>query len=111
MKVGDSAYLLTDHVKTDVRIPALVCGIKDSTVRVAIEESDGTKVLQVKTEDLLPFRLFTRSVLKVSWLSSQTGKEILQPFTAKEMIARPISKRINKPANNNPSVLEEYRFN
>jgi hypothetical protein len=87
MNVGDSDYLLTDHVKTDARIPALVCGIKDSTVRVAIEESDGTKVLRVKTGDLLPFGLFTRSALKVSWLSGQTRKEILQPFAAKEMIA------------------------
>jgi putative SOS response-associated peptidase YedK len=33
-------------------------------------------------------------------------KEILRPFPADEMTARPISKRINKPENNDPSVLE-----
>jgi putative SOS response-associated peptidase YedK len=41
------------------------------------------------------------------WLSGEAGKEILRPFPVKEMIARPISKRINKPENNDPSVLEE----
>jgi len=41
------------------------------------------------------------------WLSGESGKEILRPFPAKEMTARLISKRINKPENNDPSVLEE----
>jgi putative SOS response-associated peptidase YedK len=40
------------------------------------------------------------------WLSGESGKEILRPFPANEMTARPISKRINKPENNDPSVLE-----
>jgi putative SOS response-associated peptidase YedK len=38
------------------------------------------------------------------WLSGESGKEILRPFPAKEMTARPISKRINKPENNDPSA-------
>ena len=41
------------------------------------------------------------------WLSGESRKEILRPFPANEMTARPISKRINKPENNDPSVLEE----
>jgi len=41
------------------------------------------------------------------WLSGEGGKEILRPFPAEEMAARRISKRINKPENNDPSVLEE----
>jgi putative SOS response-associated peptidase YedK len=41
------------------------------------------------------------------WLSGESGKEILRPFPAKEMTARLISKRINKPENNDPSVLEK----
>jgi putative SOS response-associated peptidase YedK len=41
------------------------------------------------------------------WLSGESGKEILRPFRAKEMTARVISKRINKPENNDPGVLEE----
>jgi putative SOS response-associated peptidase YedK len=40
------------------------------------------------------------------WLSGEVGKEILRPFPANEMTARPISKRINKTENNDPSVLE-----
>jgi putative SOS response-associated peptidase YedK len=42
-----------------------------------------------------------------AWLSGESGKEILRPFPANEMTARVISKRINKPGNNDPSVLEE----
>jgi putative SOS response-associated peptidase YedK len=42
-----------------------------------------------------------------AWLSGESGKEILRPFPAKEMTARVISKRINKPENSDPSVLEE----
>jgi putative SOS response-associated peptidase YedK len=42
-----------------------------------------------------------------AWLSGEAGKEVLRPFLAKGMIAKPISKRINKPENNDPSVLEE----
>jgi putative SOS response-associated peptidase YedK len=41
------------------------------------------------------------------WLSGESGKEILRPFSAQEMAARRISQRINKPENNDPSVLEE----
>jgi putative SOS response-associated peptidase YedK len=44
------------------------------------------------------------------WLSGPTGKEILRPFLAQEMAARRISKRINKPENNDPSVLEEFQM-
>jgi putative SOS response-associated peptidase YedK len=40
------------------------------------------------------------------WLSGESEKEILRSFPANEMTARPISKRINKPENNDPSVLE-----
>jgi putative SOS response-associated peptidase YedK len=41
------------------------------------------------------------------WLSGDSGQEILRPFPAKEMAARRISRRINKPENNDPGVLEE----
>jgi hypothetical protein len=41
------------------------------------------------------------------WLSGESGKEILRPFPTKRSDPRPISKRINKPKNNDPSVLEE----
>jgi hypothetical protein len=65
MKVGDSVYLVTDQLKTGAGIPAMVCGMQDSTVKVAIEEINGTKVLRVETWDLLPSNLFTHSVLNV----------------------------------------------
>ena len=40
-------------------------------------------------------------------LSGEAGKEVLRTFSAKEMTARPISRRINRPENNDPRVLEE----
>jgi hypothetical protein len=69
MKVGDSVYLVTDQLKTGGGIPAMICGMQDSTVKVAIEEIDGTKVLQVETWDLLPSNLSTHSVLNVVYES------------------------------------------
>ena len=69
MKVGDSVYLVTDQLKTGAGIPALICGMQDSTLKVAIEEINGTKVLQVETWDLLPSNLFTHSVLNVVYES------------------------------------------
>ena len=69
MKVGDSVYLVTDQLKTGAGIPAMVCGLQDSTVKVAIEETNGTKVLQVEAWDLLPSNLFTHSVLNVVYES------------------------------------------
>jgi putative SOS response-associated peptidase YedK len=42
-----------------------------------------------------------------AWLSGEAAKEILRPFSTEGMTARVISKRINKPENNDPSVLEE----
>jgi hypothetical protein len=69
MKVGDSVYLVTDQLKTGAGIPAMICGMQDSTVKVAIEEINGTKVLRVKTWDLLPSNLITHSVLNIVYES------------------------------------------
>jgi hypothetical protein len=69
MKVGDSVYLVTDQLTTGAGIPAMICGIQEPTVKVAIEEINGTRVLQVETWDLLPSNLFTHSVLNVVYES------------------------------------------
>ena len=71
MKIGDSIYLVTDQPKTGAGIPGMICGLQDSTVEVAIEETNGTKVLQVKTWDVLPSNLFTHSVLNIIFLTYQ----------------------------------------
>ena len=34
MKVGDSVYLVTDQLKTGAGIPAMICGMQDSTVEL-----------------------------------------------------------------------------
>jgi len=46
-------------------MPAMICAIDNSKVKVAIEEPYGTKVLQVQSWDLVPANLFTHSVLNV----------------------------------------------
>ena len=43
--------------------------MQDSTVKVAIEEINGTKVLQVETWDLPPSNLFTHCVLNIIYES------------------------------------------
>jgi putative SOS response-associated peptidase YedK len=45
------------------------------------------------------------------WLSGESGEEILKPFPAKEMSARVISKRINKPEYNDPGYSKKARLN
>ena len=73
MKVGDSVYLVTDQLKTGAGVLAMICETQDSTVKVAIEETNGTRVLQAKTWDVLPSSLFTHSVLNIVY---QTYLEI-----------------------------------
>jgi hypothetical protein len=63
MKVGDSVYLVADHLVTGAGVPAMICGMQNSTVKIAIEEPNGTKVFHVESWDLLPTNLFTHSVL------------------------------------------------
>jgi putative SOS response-associated peptidase YedK len=41
-----------------------------------------------------------------AWLSGEAGKEILKPFPAEKMEARPISPRVNNPKNNDEKILE-----
>lgn len=65
MKIGDSVYLVTDHLQIGAGVPAMICAMQNSTVKVAIEEPNGTKLLQVRSWDLLPANLFTRSVLNL----------------------------------------------
>jgi hypothetical protein len=81
MKVGDSVYLVTDQLKTGAGIPAMICGMQEPTVKVAIEEINGTRVLQVQSWDLLPSNLFTHSVLNVSMKPIWTSNVITDPFS------------------------------
>jgi putative SOS response-associated peptidase YedK len=41
------------------------------------------------------------------WLAGEAGKEILIPFPAQAMKVRAVSRRVNKPQNNDPGILEE----
>jgi hypothetical protein len=41
------------------------------------------------------------------WLAGDAGKEILLPFPAEAMKIRAVSRRLNKPENNDPGLLEE----
>jgi len=41
------------------------------------------------------------------WLFGEAGKEILLPFPAEAMKIRAVSRRVNKPEDNDPRLLEE----
>jgi putative SOS response-associated peptidase YedK len=41
-----------------------------------------------------------------AWLSGKAGKEILKPFPADKMEARPISPRVNNAKNDDEGILE-----
>ena len=41
------------------------------------------------------------------WLTGEAGKEILLPFPAEGIKIRAVSRRVNKPENNDPGLLEE----
>jgi putative SOS response-associated peptidase YedK len=41
------------------------------------------------------------------WLTGEAGKEILQPFPAEAMKIRAVSRKVNKPENDDPGILEE----
>ena len=41
------------------------------------------------------------------WLTGEAGKEILLPFPAEAMEIRAVSRRVNKPENDDPGILEE----
>jgi putative SOS response-associated peptidase YedK len=40
------------------------------------------------------------------WLTGEAGKEILLPFPAEAMKMRAVSRRVNKPENDDPGILE-----
>jgi putative SOS response-associated peptidase YedK len=44
------------------------------------------------------------------WLTGEAGKEILLPFPAEAMKIRAVSRRVNKPENNDPGLLEEGKM-
>jgi hypothetical protein len=58
-----SVYLVTDHLLTGAGVPAMTCGMQNSSVKIAIEEPTGTKVFYVQSWKLFPANLFTHSVL------------------------------------------------
>jgi hypothetical protein len=66
MKIGDSVYLITDQRQTGAGVPGMICAMQDSTVEVAVESANGTKILEVRNrEDILPSNLYTHSILNV----------------------------------------------
>jgi len=45
------------------------------------------------------------------WLSDEPNpRDLLQPFPAEPMHMWPISTRVNKPENDDPSILEEVEL-
>jgi putative SOS response-associated peptidase YedK len=41
-----------------------------------------------------------------AWLNGSAGKQVLVPFIAEEMVAHPISMRVNSPRNNDRAIID-----
>ena len=66
MKIGDRVYLITDQLQTGAGIPGVIRAMEDdSMVEVAVEFTHGTKILKVRSCDILPSNLYTHSILNV----------------------------------------------
>jgi hypothetical protein len=66
MKIGDPVYLITDQRQTGAGVPGMIFALQDSTVEVAVEYVQGTKILEVRNwEDILPSNLYAHSILNV----------------------------------------------
>jgi hypothetical protein len=82
MNIGDSVYLISDHKIIGAGVPALICGLHDSTAKVSVEREDGTKVYDVPLWDILPARLYAASILRACFDVSQTlDRQRLSPGT------------------------------
>ena len=74
MKIADRVYLITDQLQTGAGIPGVIRAMEDdSMVEVAVEFTHGTKILKVRSCDILPSNLYTHSILNVVY---QTHQEI-----------------------------------
>src|SRR5258707_9635038 len=74
MKIGDRVYLITDQLQTGAGIPGMICALQDdSAVEVAVDFTHGTKILKVRSWDILPSNLYTHSILNVVY---QTNEKI-----------------------------------
>jgi len=55
MKIADRVYLITDQLQTGAGIPGVIRAMEDdSMVEVAVEFTHGTKILKVRSCDILP---------------------------------------------------------
>src|SRR5271166_3832664 len=78
MKIGDQVYLITDPLQTGAGIPGTISALKDSTVEVVLEFSDGPKVLKVRNrDDIVPSNLYAHSILNLVY---QAYEEIERNF-------------------------------
>jgi hypothetical protein len=58
MKIADRVYLITDQLQTGAGIPGVIRAMEDdSMVEVAVEFTHGTKILKVRSCDILPSNL------------------------------------------------------
>jgi hypothetical protein len=98
MKIGDPVYLITDQLQTGAGIPGMICALRDSTVEVAVESTNGAKLLKVMNwEDLLPSNLYTHSILNVVYLTYEAIERkygSILNLTAEEIAAQLIQRKL-----------------
>jgi hypothetical protein len=75
MKIADRVYLITDQLQTGAGIPGVIRAMEDdSMVEVAVEFTHGTKILKVRSCDILPSNLYTHSILNVVYQGRFDGR-------------------------------------
>jgi len=67
MDIGNAVYLVTDHKATGAGVPAVICGLRERSARIAIEREEGTKTMVVPLWDLLPARAYTAAILRACY--------------------------------------------
>src|SRR5271165_6512812 len=59
MDIGNAVY--------GAGVPAVICGLRERSARIAIEREEGTKTFDVPLWDLLPARLYTAAILRACY--------------------------------------------
>jgi hypothetical protein len=72
MDIGNAVYLVTDRQTTGAGVPAVICGLYETSARIAMERKEGTKTFDVSLWDLLTPRAFTAAILRVCYSAWET---------------------------------------
>jgi hypothetical protein len=71
MKIGDQVYLVADHLNSGGGAPGEITSLCDSTAEIAVRLTESEAVLNVKTWEVLPAKVYIRAVLYAVYGAAQ----------------------------------------